>query len=495
MTNAVDFSGKPFHFIGIGGIGMSAIAQIVAEQNLPVSGSDLKLTHITQRLQSLGAHIFWTQEAGNLNYFEPVPATVEVGVTAKSGLRDASSSQRTSLPQVVCSTAIGDGNPEYRAAVELGCPIFHRSDILAALIGRAKGISVAGTHGKTTTSGMIGYMLVQAGLDPTVVIGGEVSALGGNARNGAGEYLVAEADESDGSLVKFRSHLGVITNIELDHLDHYHSLDHVIETFQTFAGHSQSIIGCWDCPNIRAHISCDRSYSLDPGSGADYTVSAIHYAGDGTTSTVLERGIPLGELKVALLGSHNLANALAAVAVGRSLDLPFEAIAGAIATYQGAKRRFELKGIANNIVFVDDYAHHPSELQVTLDAARLQLTTRSSNFGLLPERIVAIFQPHRYSRTQALIHEFSECFGAADEVVICDVYSAGEKNTAQITGQVLADAIAQHHRSVRYCASLEDVSQWLKQNLRAQDMALFMGAGNLNQVIAPLIDYFGDRPS
>lgn len=477
MTNAVDFSGKPFHFIGIGGIGMSAIAQIVAEQKLPISGSDLKLTHITQRLQDLGAHIFWTQEARNLSYFEPDAAP-----------------QTSRLPQVVCSTAIGDSNPEYRAALELGCPIFHRSDILAALIHRTKGISIAGTHGKTTTSGMIGYMLVEAGLDPTVVIGGEVSALGGNARTGGGEYLVAEADESDGSLVKFQSHLGVITNIELDHLDHYRSLDHVIETFATFAGRSQSMIGCWDCPNIRAKIRCDVSYSLDPANGADYTVTDIDYAGNGTTATVLERGTVLGQLKVGLLGSHNLANALAAVAVGRSLHLPFEAIAPAIATYQGAKRRFELKGIANNIVFIDDYAHHPSELQVTLAAARLQLTTQSSNFGLLPKRIVAIFQPHRYSRTQALIHEFSECFGAADEVVICDVYSAGEKNTAQITGQTLVDAIAQHHSIVHYCASLDDVSQWLKQNLRSQDMALFMGAGNLNQVIPPLIDYFDDRP-
>jgi UDP-N-acetylmuramate--alanine ligase len=480
MTNAVDFSGKPFHFIGIGGIGMSAIAQIVTEQQLPVSGSDLKLTHITQRLQDLGAHVFWAQVAENLNYF-----------SANNPAPDSSSAQ---IPQVVCSTAIGDSNPEYRAALELGCPIFHRSDILAALIGRAKGISVAGTHGKTTTSGMIGYMLVEAGLDPTIVIGGEVAALGGNARTGQGDYLVAEADESDGSLVKFQSHLGVITNIELDHLDHYSGLDHVIETFQTFADRSQAVIGCWDCPNIRAKIACDLSYSLDPANGADYSVTAIDYAGDGTIATVVERGEVLGQLKVALLGSHNLANALAAVAVGRHLGLAFETVAGAIATYQGAKRRFELKGIAGDIVFVDDYAHHPSELQVTLDAARLQLTTQSSRFSVLPKRIVAIFQPHRYSRTQALIHEFSECFGAADEVVICDVYSAGEKNTAQITGQTLVDAIAHHHRNVRYCASLEDVSQWLKQNLQAEDMALFMGAGNLNQVIPPLIDYFADRP-
>ena len=502
MTQAVDFSGKPFHFIGIGGIGMSALAQIVAQKKLPISGSDVRQSPITTRLESLGAHVFLGQRAENLYHFQPsaqAPQYEEAeakGVTATLTqtvvdlkLQDV---DRDYLPQVVCSTAIREDNAEYSAARALGCPIFHRSDILAALIETCpKSIAVAGTHGKTTTSGMISYLMTEAGADPTVVIGGEVQALGGNARLGESEFLVAEADESDGSLVKFSPHLGVITNMELDHPDHYADLEAVVSTFRQFAERCDLLVGCIDCENVRDRMDLNITYSLDRSSGADYAVDEIRYAGSGTTARVWERGELLGEMSVALLGAHNLSNALAAVAVGRHCGLPFDAIAKAISTYEGARRRFEYRGHASDVVFVEDYAHHPSELLATLGAARLQIETESTRLPVLPKRIIAVFQPHRYSRTKALMEDFAECFKDADEVIVCDVYSAGETDPGGIAGgQQLADAIARQHPNVSYGGSLDTVGDRLRETLQPHDLALFLGAGNLNQVIPGLVAHF-----
>ncbi|NJM56431.1 MAG: UDP-N-acetylmuramate--L-alanine ligase [Synechococcales cyanobacterium RU_4_20] len=503
MTQAVDFSGRPFHFIGVGGIGMSAIAQVLVERKLPVSGSDVRHSHITERLQRLGVHIFWGQDGQNLSHFQPTAESLRyeegfVGGGIATLLQPAIATtfpvqcvDPDYLPQVVCSTAIRKDNLEYQAALELGCPIFHRSDILAALIGISlRSVSVAGTHGKTTTSGMIGHLLTHAKLDPTVVIGGEVNALGGNARLGESDYLVAEADESDGSLVKFQSYLGIITNIELDHPDHYANLEQVVSTFQKFASRCQMVVGCYDCDNVRRNIPLTLSYSLERSSGADYSVDQVEYSGYGTRARIWEKGGCLGELTLNLLGSHNLSNALAAVAVGRHFGLPFGAIAAAIAQYEGAKRRFEYRGHAHDIVFVDDYAHHPSELKVTLAAARLQLKTSTTRLPILPERIVAIFQPHRFSRTQVLMEDFRTCFGDADEVIVCEIYSAGEKDPGLAGGQALADVIAQVHPKVRYCNSLDAVRDYLQATLQPKDLALFMGAGNLNQIIPGLITHF-----
>ena len=491
MLNSVDFSGKPFHFIGIGGIGMSALAYVLTKRKLPVSGSDLRLTHITERLQALGAHIFWSQDAANLEFFGRSPA----GANEIGGSGDESSvltglltpsipadrphqKPGVNLPQVICSTAINVTNAEYRAAQDLGCAIFHRSDLLAALIQEYQSIAVAGTHGKTTTSSLIGYLLLQAQLDPTIIVGGEVDAWEGNARMGQGAYLVAEADESDGSLVKFRPTIGVITNAELDHPDHYHSLAEVVSTFQTFAAQCQVLIGSIDCAVVRQQLKPSISYSLQADSGADYTVDQISYRAEGTTARVWERGELLGELQLALLGQHNLSNALAAVAVGRYLGIEFACIATAIAPFIGAHRRFEQRGEANHIMFIDDYAHHPSEIQATLSSARLQASCPGSL-----RRVVAIFQPHRYSRTLTFLAEFAQSFSHADVVVVSDIYSAGEANPGTITGQQLALAIANYHPEVHYRASLPEVSQFLNEFLAPGDLAIFLGAGNLNQII------------
>jgi UDP-N-acetylmuramate--alanine ligase len=476
MLSSVDFSGRPFHFIGVGGIGMSALAYVLAKRKFPVSGSDQRLSHITQRLQGEGVHVFWSQEPSNLKYFQ-----------SESQAGDVPAIRPSLLPQVVCSTAILDSNAEYRAALELGCPILHRSDVLAALIGSARGISVAGTHGKTTTSSLVGHVLLAAGLDPTVVVGGEVPAWDGNAIAGSGDYLVAEADESDGSLVKFSSEIGVVTNIELDHPDHYNNLDEVVAIFQTFAQNTKILVGCIDSPTLRDRLHPTVSYSLERQSGADYAVDCVDYRGDGTTATVWERGERLGQLHAQLLGQHNLSNALAAVAVGRLLHLDFEVIAAAIASFGGTRRRFEHRGTVNDIVFVDDYAHHPSELKVTLAAARLQTQGAKSTRR---QRVVAVFQPHRYSRTSVFLADFATAFADADVVILTDIYAAGEANPGNMSGQHLADVMREHHTQVVYEPSLPAVSQCLSQRLLPGDIVLFLGAGNLNQLIPEVMESY-----
>ncbi|AFZ55867.1 UDP-N-acetylmuramate--L-alanine ligase [Anabaena cylindrica FACHB-243] len=482
MSNSIDFNGRPFHFIGIGGIGMSALAYVLAKRQIPVSGSDLRPNQITRKLESLGAHIFSRQEASNLEFFRPQESTNGVLLNSQKQLLV----DHTILPQVICSTAINTSNLEYKAALELGCPILHRSDVLAALIADYHSIAVAGTHGKTTTSSMIGYMLLQAGLDPTILVGGEVNAWEGNARLGASQYLVAEADESDGSLVKHAPEIGIITNIELDHPDHYETLEEVIDTFQQFAQGCKTLIGSIDCETVRdtfgrlaQSLKPTISYSLHPDTNADYTVTNIDYRADGTTALVWEKGKAIGVLNLRLLSRHNLSNALAAVAVGRLLGLEFGEIAKGIATFEGARRRFEFRGEAAGITFIDDYAHHPSEIRATLAAARLQARPG--------QRVVAIFQPHRYSRTLTFLEEFAESFTHADVVVLTDIYSAGEPDLGQISGEQLAAEIAKHHQQVIYQPTLSSVCESLLLTLRPGDLALFLGAGNLNQAIPEII--------
>jgi UDP-N-acetylmuramate--alanine ligase len=451
MLNPVDFSGRSFHFVGIGGIGMSAIAHILAKQGFTVSGSDLSSNRITKKLQDLGIKIFQGHHADNIDL--------------------------ASAPQVVCSTAINQQNPEFQVALANGLPILHRSDLLAALIEQFQAISVAGTHGKTTTSSLVGFLLLKAGLDPSIIIGGEVSAWEGNARLGQGKYLVAEADESDGTLVKFSSHIGIITNIELDHPDHYHSLEQVIEIFLAFAKRCEIVVGCIDCPTVKAHIHSDITYSLSDRD-ADYLATDVEYNSSDTQATVIERGQVLGRISVGLLGKHNLSNVLAAIAVARHVGVEWQAIAESLPDFVGASRRFEIKGVQNGITFVDDYAHHPSEVIATLASARQQNMT---------SRVVAIFQPHRYSRTLKFLKEFSQSFADADVVVVTDIYAASEINDGKITGAQVAEAIATHHAQVYYQPTLKDVQSFLVKNLQSGDLAVFLGAGNLNQAIAPTI--------
>ncbi|MEL4895761.1 UDP-N-acetylmuramate--L-alanine ligase [Crocosphaera sp. Alani8] len=499
MVKTVDFSGRPFHFIGIGGIGMSALAYVLAKRQLPVSGSDLRSTHITERLQGVGAHIFSRQEAINLELFNGDCTTVSETlstVVGGNGLSYRNSqdkifsdsnllSLRNNLPQVICSTAIGHNNSEYAAAKEKGCPIFHRSDVLAALIRDYQSIAVAGTHGKTTTSSLIGYMLLKAGVDPTIIVGGEVDAWEGNARIGAtGGYLVAEADESDGSLTKHYPNIGIVTNIELDHPDHYQTLDDVVKTFQIFETQCDILIGCLDCETVANQLTPTITYSLDSNKGADYTVKNLFSGPDGTTAQVWERGNYLGEMRLTIPGDHNVSNALAAIAVGRKLGLEFSVIADGLLNFEGAKRRFEHRGECNGVNFIDDYAHHPSEIEATLSAARSQVD------GKKVSRVVAIFQPHRYSRTATFLKEFAACFHDADLVILTDIYSAGEVNLHNISGEDLAIAVGENHPQVIYQPSLNTLKETLPMLVQPGDLVLFLGAGNLNQIIPQVISQY-----
>ncbi|AFY69613.1 UDP-N-acetylmuramate--L-alanine ligase [Thalassoporum mexicanum PCC 7367] len=456
LNPTVDFSGRPFHFIGVGGIGMSAIAHILLKQGYSVSGSDINSNANTDRLKKLGAKIYQGHSATNLDI--------------------------TAQPQIVCSTAINQQNPEYQTAIEADLPVLHRSDILAALMHEFKSIAVAGTHGKTTTSSLVAYLLLKAGVDPTIVVGGEVSDWQGNARLGAGHYLVAEADESDGSLTKFDAHIGIITNIELDHPDHYTSLDQVIETFQAFVKRCQTVIACIDCPTTQQQINADLTYSIEPASGADYIATDIQYGAAATEANIIEQGTLLGRLRLSIIGEHNLANALAAIAVARNIGIDWETIATSIGGFEGARRRFEYKGSQSGVVFVDDYAHHPSEIRATLASAKLKSQGR----------VVAIFQPHRYSRILSFLTEFSAAFADADLVVVTDIYAAGEKNHGNIDGAKVTAAIASMHPNVHYQGSLQSVQNFLVTKLRANDLAIFLGAGNLNQIIAPTIQSMAD---
>jgi UDP-N-acetylmuramate--alanine ligase len=467
MGNSINFGGRPIHFIGIGGIGMSGLAYVLARRGLPISGSDLRSTNITQKLIAEGAHIFLKQDASNLEFFDNHPS----GQT----------------PQIICSTAIGKTNSELTAAIDRGCPIFHRSDVLAAMIGEYASIGVAGTHGKTTTSSMIGCTLVAAGVDPTIVVGGEVAAWAGNARVGKSKYFVAEVDESDGSLVKHAPQIGVITNIELDHPDHYKSLEQTIETFLIFRDRCQMTIGSVDCEIVRERIKPTISYSVEPEQVADYTAQAINYHSAGTSAQVYEYGKLLGTLELGVLGKHNLSNALATIAVGRKIGLDFRSIAAGLTTFDGAKRRFELRGYQNDITFIDDYAHHPTEILVTLNAARLRVGAE--------RRVVAVFQPHRYSRTLEFLAEFAQSFKDADLVIITDIYSAGEANTGAISGEQVVAEIGRYHADVCYEPTLEAVSHFLTHNLQPGDICLCLGAGNLNQIIPEIVDFYRTTPN
>ena len=447
LGSSVDFSGRPFHFIGIGGIGMSALAHVLACRGLPVSGSDLRLSHITERLESKGAYVFNRQQAENISFFTNLHG-----------------GEATLLPQVVCSTAIKEDNAEFKEAKALGCSIFHRSDILAALMNERKGIAIAGTHGKTTTSSITGYLLLKAGVDPTIIIGGEVSAWDGNAYEGKSEYVVAEADESDGSLVKLSSHIGVITNIEMDHPDHYSSLDQIVDIFERFVAKCGTVIGSVDCPTVRERIKPAIGYSLEADSGADYIATNITEVAEGTTAEIIERGETLGTVTVPLLGLHNLSNTLAAIAVARQLGVSFEAIARHLPNFEGAARRFDHRGLHNEILFIDDYAHHPSEITATLAAAEVQRGGKLPSG--MPRKVVAVFQPHRYSRASTLLDEFSTAFNSADRVIVTDIYSAGETNHCGITGEQVSAAIAKHNPNTEYRATLDAVKKSLSTTLK-----------------------------
>jgi len=440
---------KKIHFVGIGGAGMSAIAKVLLEMGYTVSGSDLTISETTTKLEKLGATIFIGHDSQHVD-----------GVEA-----------------IVVSTAISsDTNPEVKQGRDTGIPVFHRADIIAYLMEKYHGIAVAGAHGKTTTTSMIAVMLEHTGVDPTVIIGGEVDYLKGNAKLGASKYLVAEADESDGSFLKFSPHIAVVTNIENDHMDFYKTMDNILHTFKKFL-HKLPVdtgvaILCFDNHHIRNLVaSVERpyiSYAIDHD--ADYTARNIQAAGAITTYDLYHHNELLGTVKLNVPGRHNVANSLASVIVGLQVGLTFAQIVEGLSYFQGAKRRFQTKARINGVWIIDDYAHHPTEITTTLLAAR----------QTEPKRLICVFQPHRYSRTKFLREEFGRAFSPTDLLIMTDVYAAGEKPIPGITGELLKEEVQrQTNMQAIYIPDRNKIARYLSEIVEPGDLVMTMGAGNI----------------
>lgn len=436
------------HFIGIGGSGMCGIARIMLGLGYRVTGSDLKTSTATENLEALGATCF----RGHAGEY----------------LGDADI--------VVASTAIPFSNPELVEARQRGIRIMHRSEVLAWLMGRQKGIAIAGAHGKTTTTAMSALVLENNHMDPTIIIGGEMKEIGGNAKLGRGEYLIAEADESDGSFLKLEPFIEIITNIEDDHLDHYKSMENIEAAFNEFIAKVPAAgmaVVCIDDPKIEAMLASYQGPYLTYGlehPDADYTGLNLRMENNKQVGDVHYRGSYLGQLTLGVPGRHNFLNALAVVALGRFIGLSFDGISAALSSFKGVGRRFQLTGEVNGIKVFDDYAHHPSEIKATLSAAR----------QLNPGRLISVFQPHRYSRTAMLADRFGEAFSEADIIIISDIYSAGEKPLPDVSAALISSAIEKFEgRKPIYLPSKQDIVDYLLPLMQSGDMVLTMGAGDI----------------
>ncbi|MCK6535162.1 MAG: UDP-N-acetylmuramate--L-alanine ligase [Polyangiaceae bacterium] len=442
------------HFIGVGGIGMSGLAEILRTLEFDVSGSDMKEGENTNRLKRLGVRI-------------------DVGHRAEN-VRGAD--------VVVFSSAIGADNAEMREAARLGIPIIARAEMLAELMRLKYGVAIAGSHGKTTTTSLVATVLRDAGFDPTVVVGGRMAALGSNARLGAGDLLVAEADESDGSFLRLTPTIAVITNIDAEHLDFYGTHERVKTAFVEFAErvpfYGLSVL-CLDHPHVQDILPRIRhrhvTYGLSPQ--ADYCARNVRHSGLTTSFFVSRKGQPLGEFSVRMPGQHNVLNTLATIAVADELEVPLDVMKSALAGFHGVARRFTVTHEIGGVTLVDDYGHHPAEVMATLEAAR----------KVFDQRVLVAFQPHRYSRTQHSFDEFTRAFNVADSVIIADIYAAGEKPIAGISAEALVDAIREHgHHSVRHVGDKRAIADALIQEAAPGDVVIALGAGDINKIL-PLV--------
>ncbi len=438
--------GKWYHFIGIGGAGMSGLARILLASGIRVSGSDLAASPVISKLRESGAQVF----------IGHAPENLQEGVD-----------------RVVVSSAIPPSNVELRAARERGLEVMSRGELLARVMSRYRGIAVAGAHGKTTTSSMISLVLTQCGLDPTFIIGGEVNDIGGNAKLGKGEFLVAEADESDGSFLKLEPYAAVITNIDNDHLDYYKNVEEIARAFQKFLSSLKPggfAVLCTDNARVRelrpGKIEV-LTYGLE--GTPDFRAEEVTQTGFKTQAVIFRNNRKLGRLTLAVPGLHNVQNSLAAIAVGMRLGLSFPAIVEALATFRGAQRRFQLVAQFNGIRVIDDYAHHPAEIRALLQAV----------VGLQPQRTIVVFQPHRYTRTYFLKEEFGEAFQGADLVIVTDIYAAGEKPLDGVTSELIVEALRKNGQHVIYLGQLEAAEEFLLQEHRPGDVILTVGAGNV----------------
>ncbi len=441
---------EKIHFVGIGGIGMSGIAEVLLNLGYKVSGSDLRVSENTERLAGLGAEISIGHHAENLQ----------------------------SVDVVVISSAVHDENPEVVEAKRLHVPVIPRAEMLAELMRMKFGIAIAGTHGKTTTTSMAASILGYAGIDPTIVIGGKLNAIGTNARLGQGKFLVAEADESDGSFLVLSPTIAVVTNIDADHLDHYSGIEEIKATFVKFINkvpfYGLSVL-CLDDPNIRAILPLVKKRYLTYGLSAQADIRATHVRHDGFTTTFVAhyKGYRLGEITFPMPGPHNVLNAMACIAVALELDVPFAAVQEGFARFSGVGRRFQVKGEPGGVMVVDDYGHHPAEIRATLAAARQ---------GWPERRVVAVFQPHRYTRTHELFSDFVAAFSDADILILTDVYAAGEEPIQGATSERLAKELRSHgQKDVTWIADREAIPAQLAGIVREGDIVITLGAGNIWQ--------------
>jgi UDP-N-acetylmuramate--alanine ligase len=460
-------STRQIHFVGIGGIGMSGIAELLANLGYIVTGSDAKRSEVTARLeQTVGVRVFEGHAARNV------------------GDADV----------VVVSSAVRKTNPEIGEAERRGIPVIPRAEMLAELMRLRFSIAIAGSHGKTTTTSMIAFVLERAGLDPTAVIGGKVSAFGSNARFGRGEYMVAEADESDRSFLMLYPSIAVITNIDREHMEAYGSFDELQQAFTDFANKVPfygSVVACADDPNLAPVIArLNRpvvTYGLDHAD-ATFAGSQVELGGFGGRCVVHRRlkndSARLGLLELALPGRHNLQNALAAVAAGDRIGIEFDTVASALREFHGADRRFQRYPETAGVLVVDDYGHHPTELAAVLAAARASLG----------RRLVVAFQPHRYSRTQQLMSAFGPSLKDADEIVLTDIYAASEEPIAGVTIEALADAVRHGSgRNVRIAKRLEDVIPELMRVVQPGDAVITLGAGSIGTLPGRLVEALAAR--
>ncbi|OGQ79588.1 MAG: UDP-N-acetylmuramate--L-alanine ligase [Deltaproteobacteria bacterium RIFCSPLOWO2_12_FULL_60_19] len=448
------------HFVGIGGIGMSGIAEVLLNLGYTVTGSDLRESETIERLQALGAEVFL-------------------------GHREANLSGNPSV--VVISTAVKFTNPEVLEARRRSIPVIPRAEMLAELMRMKYGIAVAGSHGKTTTTSMIAAVLSAAGLDPTMVIGGRVRALGSNARLGQGEMLVAEADESDGTFLLLSPTIAVVTNIDREHIDFHQTMERLMESFLNFINKVPfygAAVLCLDHPNVRALIPKMKkrfvTYGFSPE--ADWSARDLSMSPMAVEFPVARHGSVVGRLKLNIPGRHSASNALAAVAVAQELEIPFARIAEGLESFTGIHRRFEVKGEAKGILVIDDYGHHPVEIRATIAAIR----------DSWKRPLTVLFQPHRYSRTRDLFDDFVTAFEGADRLVLTEVYAAGEEPMAGASGEALYQAVKQHgHLDVEYVADKERIAQRLLPKLQSGDIVLTLGAGDIYKVGEQIVKALG----
>ncbi len=439
------------HFVGIGGIGMSGIAELLLNLGYEVSGSDLQSSDITARLKELGGTIYKGHAADNIKKADVV----------------------------VVSSAIDADNPEVQSAAQASIPVIPRAEMLAELMRLKYSIAIAGAHGKTSTTSIVASVLAQGELDPTVVIGGKLKSIGSNAVLGEGDFIVAEADESDGSFLKFSPTIAVVTNIDKEHLDFYADLEAIKTVFLNFLDripfYGLAVL-CLDNEPIQELIPKlkKRYTTYGMSSQADFQIRDVEFIRQKSRFTVYNRGQKMGRIDLNLPGIHNVYNATASIAVGVELDVAFDQIKAALETVEGVQRRLEVKGEIKGVTIIDDYGHHPTEIKVTLEAIEENWPDR---------RKVVVFQPHRYSRTQALFDEFSRAFYQSDVLVVMPIYAASEKRIEGVSAQNLCEEIKAHgHKEVLYADGFKATLSCLKQTLQPGDVLLTLGAGDVYKV-------------